>query len=189
MSRLACTFIAVTVVMLTSSVAVLCCESYLARGARGYLPNGAGEDVWQLLQSAYPEERIQAAGVLSATLQRPTIDEVRKLSGVMRADVDPRVRCAIAGVFGAVASRRHYRVVTHRTAPEVAAMLQALREGLIYELTLLVKICIVNAAGEFNSSEAVVIIDRAKGDINQEVREAARVSERKREQRLRETGQ
>ena len=189
MSRLACLsiapFIGAVVICVAAMGSQVCLKGVVARVCSGTID----QYVWQLQNSHDLEEKIQAASCLSAMLQRPTVDEVRKLSGVLRGDSTAEVRCAVAGLFGVMAGLPHYRVNSRRTQPEVVDMLNALREAFVYESEASVRVCIVSAAGEFNSSEAVVIIDRAKGDINQEVREAARVAERRREQRLRDTGQ
>lgn len=129
--------------------------------------------------------RLDAAARLAAEIGRPTSDQIRRISEVLRAAREPEVRCSVAGIFAAIGrqSRFHLRV---RNAPtDEGPLLGALRESLIYERDASVRACLVRAACEFDSEEAQVVIDRAKSDSEATVRDAALSAERKRNERLR----
>jgi hypothetical protein len=97
------------------------------------------------------------------------------------------MRCAAADIFGAVASRPQYRRHA-RIQPELAEIITAMQRSAVYEQWPKVKVCLMNAAGQFDSKEIVPVIQAGKRDFDFNVRNAAQDAERIREQRLRDEG-
>lgn len=134
------------------------------------------------------QQRLQAARWLGWRIERPTPDQTRYLVSAMRADKSPSVRGAVAGAIGKIASHKVYRTGRRRLPYELKEFLKGLRECYLYEPNPFIRIALIEAVGEFDHNEAQVIISLGKGDINIEVRNASQDTERRRENRLRDSG-
>lgn len=137
-----------------------------------------------LQNDANEQSRLTAAAWLSKELKRPSADHLRQLSQVLRAAASPRVRCAVAGVFAALGRQARFHTGSGQPLPDESSILNALRQALIYEDVPLNRCCIIDAAADFDSPEAQVIIDRAKSDLSDEVRNCAQAAEYRRRNRL-----
>lgn len=134
------------------------------------------------------QQRVQAARWIAWRMGRPTPEQVRYLVSTMRADKSPSVRGAVASTIGRIASRKVYRV-GRRTLPyELREFINGLRECYRYEPKPFIRIALIEAVSEFDHNEAQVILNMGKGDIDQEVRQASYDAERRRENRLRDSG-
>lgn len=137
-----------------------------------------------LQNEANEQSRLTAAAWLRKELKRPSADHLRQLSQVLRAAKSPKVRCAVAGVFAALGSQARFHTGSSQPLPDESSILDTLRQALIYEDVPLIRCCIIDAAAEFDSPEAQVIIDRAKSDLSTEVRSCAQAAEYRRRNRL-----
>lgn len=140
--------------------------------------------------NAYPDEqqRVLAARWIGFRVERPTPEQARYLASASRSDKSPSVRAATASAIGKIGTRKIYRTGSRRLPYEVKVMLEGLRQSYLYEAISFVRIPIVEAVSEYDHNMAQVIISLAKGDIDQEVHDAAYAAERRREERLRSSG-
>lgn len=147
------------------------------------------DELFAVLNS-HPDDqaRVQAARWLGWRIERPTPDQVRYLVGAMRSDKNPSVRGAAAGCIGKIASRKVYRTGRRRLPYELREFINGLRECYRYEPNTFIRIALIEAVSEFDHNEAQVLLNMSKGDIDSEVRQASYDAERRRENRLRDTG-
>jgi len=131
------------------------------------------------------ERRIEAAQWLAKEIRRPTENHVRQIAGVIKGGDTATIRCSAAAIFGAIGRQSRFHTGSRRPPPDETQMLGALRHAFVNEEVPSVRSCIVAAASEFDSSEAQVVIDRGKSDINPKVRDTAVKMERIRADRLR----
>jgi hypothetical protein len=138
-----------------------------------------------ILQSSAREgSRLAAASWLSKELRRANTDQLRKLSQVLRSAGSERVRCAAAGIFASLGTQSRFHTGSRRPLADESAILNSLRQALIYEDKPAVRCCIIAAGAEFDSSEAQALIDRGKSDLSPAVRATSQAAEYRRRNRL-----
>lgn len=142
------------------------------------------DEIKTMLVSTNLETRLEAARRLAAQIEKPTVEQVEEIAGILATEQEDTMRCAAADIFGAVAGQKQYRSHAAIQQPELSAMITALQHAAIYEQWPRVKICIMKAAGEFDSTEIEVVFESGKKDLDFEVRNAAFAAAGARELRL-----
>lgn len=147
------------------------------------------DELFSVLNS-HPDDqlRVQAARWIGWRIERPTPEQVRDLVNAMRSDKNPSVRGATASSIGKIASKKIYRTGRRRLPYELREFINGLRECYRYEPNTFIRIALIEAVSEFDHNEAQVILNMGKGDIDPEVRSASYDGERRRENRLRDSG-
>lgn len=157
--------------------------------ANDRLQNMSVDELFNVLKTdPDSQQRVLAARLLGWRIERPTPEQTRYLVSAMRSDKSPAVRGAASTAIGKIASHKVYRTGRRRLPYELKEFLNGLRESYRYEPNEFIRIAIIEAVSEFDHNEAQVILNLGKGDINMEVRNASYDAERRRENRLRDSG-
>lgn len=135
----------------------------------------------QLARAKSASERAHAALCLAAYGQKADATALSHLITSLNGDRDDTVRAAVAFAIGDIAGKQ----AKGREPGQYEEMLiEALSTSLAREPSAIVRQQIAQAAGSFNHSSAVKLIDAALRDSSQSVRVEAQGAKLKRDQRL-----
>lgn len=169
--------------------ATACCLLY-GRWPPGASLSGSGAASHALLESSLTRlssaessrDRLQAARWIGDNGTAVNSNVIQSLMQSLTSDPDPAVRAAVATTVGNLAARRNRGSAA--PGPQEPMMVEGLAASFDLESNPAVRRCLVEAAGQFNHSEAATVLNKALVDADPSVREAAQEARLRRERRL-----